>query len=1256
MNADFPDQFAVEFLRDSLWRDVGGGRASVMVGAGFSRNANASSPSSRPMPTWPQMSSALCASLYAAGGKETLANAMQDASSTSGFLRLAQEYEAAYGRVALNQQIRNLVPDLDYEPGELHRRLLSLPWTNVFTTNWDTLLERASRDVHDYDYDIIRTASEIPTSRGPRIVKLHGSFPAFEPFIFTEDDYRKYPRSHAPFVNMVQQGLMESTLCLLGFSGDDPNFLHWSGWVRDNFGETAPKIFLVGWLDLSPHRRKLLEARNVVPVDLSYLPYGKNWPKHLRQQYATEWFLRAIAVVKRFNPVSWPDLSEDIQDSPDYLGPVPQRPNEELPRAEPLAVDHVLDKKQQAQSVQEAAKVWNWNRRLYPGWTVAPASVRQTIWQHTHYWIEQIATAYENIRADEYLLILDELLWRLDIALKPYFQQIIDVVRSTISKIDVLKGIVQLDGSILTAAEIEKWPSVVSAWGRVALVLARDSRMDGTLDEVFPYVDTLTALSVHDAELKNALTYELCLWYRSAGDLHKFHQLLDHWDVSNADTVWAVRRAGLLSLLGNHKLAAKLVNLTLSDIRRNRRRDIIDYRALSREAWSLWFQMAVDNISMASGNFRNITTRIRSRWRELAVYGCDAFNEYQRIVTNIELSAAEKQSPLESERTFDLGSVKETVHLTGDLPERILHGYELFRLAEMSGLPPKLHHSQLISDGLNKAVQKLADDNLWLCATWTIWISTSATDKALKFISRERIATLGVAHVDGLRRLLLGEIDYARHHRAEDVAFWSERLGVCLEVFSRLVLRLQNRSLDEAMALSLSIFRSPLVADEDTFHRPIKNLIRRILEAMSSQRVEELLGELFTLPLTANNSIADQSFPDVVSLLPTITLSAPKNSAMWDTIAARLLQDMERGQEILRKRALYRLYHILKQGLVSENMRNSIALEIWSPKNLSEDNWPVTLPFRDFAVMGLPELTPGQAQTAFRQRYLSLGERAGVSVANRIIEVADAVSYSKSHQLSFSLNDLDHEILRELISTWASSKKVPSDPLRRFFSRINGTAGEREVLKALAALLPTIQLSPDDAEGVWQKASSALEEDIDVALPVLTVLIAHKPEKADELSQTIRQALVSSSSKDCRGACAAIYRWIILSESVSASPIGVPLDLIREVGLGVASRRLSLLLSGLELLTWIFETQNKNYQSLALDESVHALNYLHEQAVYNNETLRAQDIDISLLRLYATRLAKALHEAGYVNVVIDRWLRSAAIDVMPEIRKAVTER
>ena len=57
-------------------------------------------------------------------------------------MRLAQEYEVEFGAIALHHKLRSMISDRDYVPMEAHKRLLRLPWADVLTTNWDTLLER----------------------------------------------------------------------------------------------------------------------------------------------------------------------------------------------------------------------------------------------------------------------------------------------------------------------------------------------------------------------------------------------------------------------------------------------------------------------------------------------------------------------------------------------------------------------------------------------------------------------------------------------------------------------------------------------------------------------------------------------------------------------------------------------------------------------------------------------------------------------------------------------------------------------------------------------------------------------------------------------------------------------------------------------------------------------------------------------------------------------------------------------------------
>jgi hypothetical protein len=212
--------------------------------------------------------------------------------------------------------------------------LLDLQWVDVLTTNYDTLLERSAQELVGRRYSVIRTVGDIPLAMRPRITKLHGTFPGHRPFILTEEDFRTYPRDFAAFVNLAQQTFMENVICLLGFSGDDPNFLHWTGWVRDNLGDSAPWIYLCGLLDLNDSQRRLLYRRNVTPIDLTPLfPKDKFPDEDERQRLATEWLLLSLEAGRPPDPLGWPSepgpRSEPSPRLPDVLPPSHDGPQKE---------------------------------------------------------------------------------------------------------------------------------------------------------------------------------------------------------------------------------------------------------------------------------------------------------------------------------------------------------------------------------------------------------------------------------------------------------------------------------------------------------------------------------------------------------------------------------------------------------------------------------------------------------------------------------------------------------------------------------------------------------------------------------------------------------------------------------------------------------------------------------------------------------------------------------------------------------------
>jgi hypothetical protein len=264
----------------------GSGRAAVMIGAGFSRNAMPRASIAAKFPGWEDLSRALVEKLYPAcdgcncaselppkptcGQAKLRRRRIEGARETSGSLRLAEMYEAVHGRAALEGVIGGAIPNGQYQPHTVHQKLVRLPWADIFTTNWDRMLEDAI-DLYDRSYAIVNSVRQIPIARSPRIVKLHGTLDAGSRLISTESDYLNYPREFAPFVSLVQQSMMENVFVLIGFSGEDPNFLQWLGWVRAQLGEYIQQVYLVDFSDPDEAERRLLSRRGVIPLNIREL-------------------------------------------------------------------------------------------------------------------------------------------------------------------------------------------------------------------------------------------------------------------------------------------------------------------------------------------------------------------------------------------------------------------------------------------------------------------------------------------------------------------------------------------------------------------------------------------------------------------------------------------------------------------------------------------------------------------------------------------------------------------------------------------------------------------------------------------------------------------------------------------------------------------------------------------------------------------------------------------------------------------------
>ena len=157
---------------------------------------------------------------------------------------------------------------------------MELPWCDVFTTNYDTLLERTADQITNRRYNVVVCQEDlVNSSNAPRIVKLHGSFPSHRPFIITEEDYRTYPVKFAPMVNTVQQSLLENVFCMIGFSCEDPNFIRWIGWIHDHLSKSSSqKIYMIAVTHVAEAQKRLYFEKNIIVVDLQRIKQKQHIP------------------------------------------------------------------------------------------------------------------------------------------------------------------------------------------------------------------------------------------------------------------------------------------------------------------------------------------------------------------------------------------------------------------------------------------------------------------------------------------------------------------------------------------------------------------------------------------------------------------------------------------------------------------------------------------------------------------------------------------------------------------------------------------------------------------------------------------------------------------------------------------------------------------------------------------------------------------------------------------------------------------
>lgn len=477
---------------DRICRYMSQNMASAMVGAGFSLNAKKMNPHAQ-MKNWNTLVSTFWELIYADEEKKF------DFTTP---MHLASLLEARHGRSELDHQIASSLPDDELMPGELHLAMMRLPWKDVFTTNYDRLLEKAA-DMTDRSYNVVTNKNTLLYKTAPRIIKLHGSFPDISPFIMTEDDFRTYPQKYPEFVNTVRQALIENVFCLIGFSGEDPNFLAWLGWLRDVMGNLASPAYLITYNEkLNEADVKLNYKRGIDYVNMADIPDIKGINEGLT--FFFDYLERSLKPPK------------------EWSGGLPYRIFETKPLKDIIPLMREI-------------------RENYPGWIYLP-EIYYDQFREMEESFPYLGDKFDALNDADKLDFLYETDWRLTISSCP---------NHVVWYIDAIKGLDIRDDKTVSLKL-----SLLTTY-RLGLMWEDFETLESKLIDYFEH---------HESDMGGRLFYERCQYYLQKLDFAKVRAIVADWYVSDVDYQSLFWKANVLNSLGEVEKSAVLLEIIRKNV------------------------------------------------------------------------------------------------------------------------------------------------------------------------------------------------------------------------------------------------------------------------------------------------------------------------------------------------------------------------------------------------------------------------------------------------------------------------------------------------------------------------------------------------------------------------------------------------------------------------------------------------------------------------------------------------------------------
>lgn len=1224
-------------------------KSSAMVGAGYSYNSEKESDLVKDFSNWQQLGKCFFKSLYNREYKE------EDGEIDTSIL--ASKVEGKYGRIEVDKIIKEAIPDKGHKPGKLHKRLLELPWNNVYTTNYDTLLEDTINYI-DRGYGVVYTKEDISTvSNQHRIFKLHGSYPSTKPWIITKEDYNNYPRKRDSFITDIKSSMQKDCFCLFGFSGTDPNFISWMEWTKKELREYSQPIYLIGIFDDGDFKKYEKSSYNIINMakfdsvnnhEDGLTKFFKELNKHLSEE-------REKAQVEEPKASGISSIQSEIIDARVGLDTENNMATYSNQQSSMIS-DKIIKKVAKweltnynidAFSKQEEARkkdrdkltdLWAKERKLYPGWFIPPNSVRRNLYHYTN--TESYLLKTDNIEVKEDMLeFAYELFWRYEIGMFEVEPYILEALKKLILSFEPLLVTSNLQTKTLKLQDKKQNvldERVTDLWIYLSFVLLekfRETRDNKNYNIIWKKLKTIKeALKKEDQVQMKYEEIMLCFYDLK---LSKFKEKLLAWQIPDDLYIYRLRKAGLLVELGETNLVQEELKVLCDELEETSEKEVasapnlVYLKTLLSCALYIYLTLIRAN-DMKNGIFE-MSNLAREKSKKM-----EYFSQLYNIVAELKELGLDISNHLlrkNKKHPYDLDI--ETISLIKSENSYCRQAYEYIKIFEKFNCPLHINNIYMDKENLENAIHCLSNSNYSLSVFLMI---RSGDNKSTEYLwTRGYVNRFNQDEVDEVSLYLINSINsnlniIKSQKRWLEGNIYTDIAVTTPEMLSRLCLRCSEKVKIEIIDMIKSIYSLETISNFTN----LKNLVIRLMKSLSDVSKAKFLPKLLEIEI-----------PDFKSDYEKMQVLDPMSVFTYHSSSTNLFKDIKLSSEQknkifknatnsnrLRERAISRLKTLYKLNLLDENEIISLYELVWADIDEST-GLPVLQDYYCSIYLELPHPEEIDHKQRIKDYLLSINllDKDDNSTAftmgdNKILKEIIICSKENDRQdgIIWEVNEAKI-LIDEMINWWNKSKGKLSEKENSNFYSISDEyrARTKTVLDAVIAICRATNGEFSDYTRE-QLRNMALEmKDKDISCNSLLAVIL-KDDEIISLLGDIEESLYSLDKRNIMDAANAV--WYLATKKSYISGVD---RLVGVLSLLLRLRKQPSLNTFINTIHNILYSNNGVRSKEFYDNVCYGLDYLRLETDYNKDTIIPSLREKITIRKNAANLASMVYKHLSIN-------------------------